>query len=283
MQYQKYDTLVISSGSIGGITILGSLHFLHERKELRFNKYIGTSVGSILCLLSLVGYSPLEIISHLCCSNLLTSFVANNINIFTGEGVFPFKRILVDIEKLLKDKGLSLNYSFSKLYEIYPKIITMVTYNLSEDKTEYLNKDTSPNMSLEQGIRLSCAVPFIFERVYHNSCEYVDGAFGSSFPVEYYTSKKILGINLEWRTTTHIKDHQHDILKFISKLLILPVKSSSRAKVEEYSRLVKHKIINLTLDSDEYSSLSISIPKIMDMFALGYKQTLRIEVKPKME
>ena len=58
----KMKTLVLSGGGLKGIAILGLLQKLYKTGKLNnFDKFIGTSVGSIISLLLSIGYTPLEI------------------------------------------------------------------------------------------------------------------------------------------------------------------------------------------------------------------------------
>ena len=60
-----FDTLVLSGGSSKGILILGALQYAQDNFLLnKINKYIGTSVGSIICFLLLIGYTPIEIMIY---------------------------------------------------------------------------------------------------------------------------------------------------------------------------------------------------------------------------
>ena len=59
----KFDTLVLSGGgSGGGIAIAGALTYLNEKKLLKnTSKYCGTSIGSLVLSLLMVGYDHTEL------------------------------------------------------------------------------------------------------------------------------------------------------------------------------------------------------------------------------
>lgn len=58
-----FDTLVISGGSVNGISALGALQYLRDNEYLNNIKtYIGTSSGAFICYLLAIGYTPVEII-----------------------------------------------------------------------------------------------------------------------------------------------------------------------------------------------------------------------------
>jgi hypothetical protein len=71
-EISHYDTLVLSGGSSKGIIILGALQYLIDNYLIsNIETYIGTSVGSIICYLLLIGYTPIEIIVYICKNQLL--------------------------------------------------------------------------------------------------------------------------------------------------------------------------------------------------------------------
>ena len=67
-----YDTLVLSGGGVNGILELGALQYCNDKNLLSSIKtYVGTSIGSIICYLLIIGYTPVEIIVYLCTHNKL--------------------------------------------------------------------------------------------------------------------------------------------------------------------------------------------------------------------
>ena len=66
-----FDTLVIAGGSSKGIVTLGALQYLYDNNiGKNINTYIGTSSGSIICFLLIIGYTPIEIIVYICTNQL---------------------------------------------------------------------------------------------------------------------------------------------------------------------------------------------------------------------
>ena len=64
-----YEVLVLSGGGTKGVLQLGMLHGMYTNKKINFNRihaYVGTSIGAISCFLLILGYLPVEILSHIC-------------------------------------------------------------------------------------------------------------------------------------------------------------------------------------------------------------------------
>ena len=87
------NTLCISGGGVKGISFLGALSYLLDKKHIDLNNihtYIGSSVGSIISLLFVLGYSIDELIDFILnfnfeilepnikCENIFTEFGFSN-------------------------------------------------------------------------------------------------------------------------------------------------------------------------------------------------------------
>ena len=76
------DTIVLSGGGIKGFNMLGSMEYLYDEYYIHHDKIknmIGTSIGSIICYLLVIGYKPLEIVSYICCNQIMENL--NDINV----------------------------------------------------------------------------------------------------------------------------------------------------------------------------------------------------------
>ena len=137
----KYNTLLLSSGGVKGLYILGSLHYLHEQKKLTINKFIGTSVGSILGYLLAIGYTPFEILAELIRQNIFKKMSKNMRSIsemVDGQGIFNYEIIHKCLEKFTMNK-IGKYITLKQLYDEYKKELVCVTYNLTKQKVEYMS------------------------------------------------------------------------------------------------------------------------------------------------
>ena len=61
---KEIDTICFSGGGTKGLVFVGAIKALVEKNVIdlsKINKYIGTSAGSIIALLLLIGYTPAEL------------------------------------------------------------------------------------------------------------------------------------------------------------------------------------------------------------------------------
>ena len=72
MENKKYNTLVLSGGGSKGIPMIGALQYLYDHDIIQeFDSFYGSSVGGILCVLIILGYTPRQIIIRLIQKNHL--------------------------------------------------------------------------------------------------------------------------------------------------------------------------------------------------------------------
>ena len=262
--------LVLSSGGVKGILQLGCLHHLYlENKLVNITKYIGTSIGSVINLLLLVGYTPIEISGFMCCNKLDVTTRTNTLHDFTHDFGFKSPEIFFDsLETLIQDK-ISYSPSLKELWDSTGCDFVCCTYNLTCNKTEYLNYLNYPNLSCIDAVKMSSNIPILFPKIIYNNCFYVDGAIFDAFPINYAQQHQtqtdvILGI-VVISTLTNV-DTNSNIIEYIQSLARLMLH-----KNHIYPTYDNINIIELTSHGiDDSMLLNISSDKIYECFTLGY-------------
>lgn len=208
---KEFDTLVLSSGATKGVIQLGMLHRLSQMVDFsRIRVYSGCSIGTVINLLLICGYSPLDIFSQLCLTNIfhidrdrihLSGMVSSILE--TG-GSFSIDSMFYPLESMVYEK-LGTIPTLSELLEMTKNHLVCCSYNLTNHQLEYLSPMTHPHLNCLEAVKMSCSIPILFTKFYFNSCVYIDGAIFDSFPVqrteqygiEYlHTTPKILGVNV---------------------------------------------------------------------------------------
>ena len=164
---ENYDTLVLSGGSVNGFVILGTLQYLYDNDLLHhINTYIGTSIGSLISFLLIIGYDPVEIITYMCVNSFINKL--KNINILAmirGLGAISFNVVQEQLEKMTIDK-IGYLPTLQEVKEKFGKVFICVTYNLTKNATEYLDYENNPSLSCITAIRMSANFPILFESIY---------------------------------------------------------------------------------------------------------------------
>jgi predicted acylesterase/phospholipase RssA len=175
------ETICIGSGGLKGITFVSALNNLEKNNYLSLNnikKYTGISVGSIICILLIVGYKLDEIIDIVINldyneikPDISLDLIIENFGFDNGENIINFLKNLI-LKKINKNDDIT----FLELYNITNKEFYVATTNFSKNKEKIFNFKDTPNVSVFMAIRMSISIPIIFTPVLFENDYYVDGA-----------------------------------------------------------------------------------------------------------
>jgi predicted acylesterase/phospholipase RssA len=266
-----FDTIVLSGGSSKGIMILGALQYAYDNFLInKINKYIGTSVGSIICFLLLIGYTPIEIMVYLCTHEILEKLQHFNIvAMINGNGALSYSGIYEQLEKMTIDK-IGYLPTFKDIKEKYEKELICVTYNLTDNKTEYLSYENNPNLPCLIAIKMSSNLPLIFEKFKYNNNFYIDGGISDDFAIDIgdKMGNKILGIVITIDNNSFSSDGE-TILEYIYKLIFIPIAQSMESKINNVSNNCK--IIKLSYNKLKFFNFNVNSKEKLDIFSIGYE------------
>jgi predicted acylesterase/phospholipase RssA len=115
--------------------------------------------------------------------------------VLQGGSLVKFEPIEKTVEDMIVEK-VGFVPTLAELETVYGKSLICVTYNLSDNKREYLSAITYPELPLTKAIRMSSNFPFIFEQCEVDGKYYVDGGITDNFPMNFAQteSAKCLGI-----------------------------------------------------------------------------------------
>jgi predicted acylesterase/phospholipase RssA len=265
------NKLVISGGGVKGLTILGYLHKLYENNLLdNINKYCGTSVGSIICFLLLIGYKPNEIFYILMEidfeSLLLYSFddILDNPHI----GLYSTKPILFTIKKMTKNKKISLKINFKELFEKFNKSIAITGVCLNDNSLHFFDKENNPNMEVIKAIEISISIPLVFKPVNYNNKIWVDGGTLNNYPINYFDNDldNLIGIKLKSEDIIIEQFNSHqDYLYQLMKCLLKSINNNKK----------KYKKITIELLVDNINDININNEKKLELYNQGYNHSIK--------
>jgi len=265
------NKLVISGGGVKGLIILGYLHKLYENNLLdNINKYCGSSVGSIICFLLLIGYKPNEIFFILMEidfeSLLLYSFddIIDNPHI----GLYLTKPILFIIKKMTKNKKISLKITFKELFEKFNKSISITGVCLNDNSLHFFDKENNSDMEVIKAIEISISVPLVFKPVNFNNKIWIDGGTLNNYPIDYFNNDldNIIGINLKSEDIIieHFNSHQ-DYLYQIMKCLFKSIHINKK----------KYNKMTIELVVDNINNVNINNDKKLELYNQGYNYSIK--------
>jgi|688.fasta_scaffold09444_13 predicted acylesterase/phospholipase RssA len=271
---EKFDSIVLSGGGSNGIIILGALHYyfdigLLQLKDIK--EYAGASIGSVICLLLVCGYTPLEIFKEI---QIVQDFfgIKESMNIIQNiknMGIISIDKFIDKIQNLVVRK-LGQIYSLKKLYEVTGKKLyvsaTDIT-NIREIKYSYLS-----DISCLDAVKHSCNIPIIFHRIKYKNNYIVDGGVANNYPWDYLSKdcKKVLGILLCGKNSIFEDDN---FLGYSQRIIITPIKLLSEIRYELSPSYVK----TVKLDCEKMSYININDEQKLNSFLKGYQQTKELD------
>lgn len=268
--FDKWDTLVLAGGSIKGISTLGAIQWLLDKNYLEgIKNYIGTSIGSLICYLVVIGYSPIEIMACICSQKITEKMSCIDINAgLVGKGAVSFNIIQEEIEKMTLSKIGTL-LTMKEMYNMFGKKMVFTVYNLTKNKIEYISEDNYPNLPCITAIKMSCSLPLIFEEVKYMDNYYVDGGIGDNFPFDYAKSigKHIIGIDIDSSCSSYKPMFQTNMLEYLCQFIKI---AFSVKNIEYDSRM--HKVITMKLNNINAFNFNMSTRDKLELFSLGYNQ-----------
>jgi len=281
-----FESLVLSGGGSKGLYTLGALRYADENKYLdTVNNYIGTSIGSVIVLLLVCGYKPIEIFQYIYMKeNFLDINQIIDVDIFQIHvkwGLAKSDKFISKIETMVREKykdKTSILYKFSdenrlptllELYNLTKKNLIICVSNVSKMVEEYFSYKTEPNLVCTEAIKMSCSLPMVFHKEEYKDCLYVDGGLVDNFPILHpdVVNTKTLAIYLSLDYSKNIISLQDYLIRIVS----LSAFQLSKYNMNHANKNCK--IINIFTKDDSLLKISMSSKDKMDMFVSGYDST----------
>ena len=262
-----FEGLVLSGGASKGFAILGAVQYLIDKGKLKNTKsFAGTSIGSVILYLFVIGYSGIEILIYLCSNNViekLNDCVQDKeswLDFVSEDGIFDYEIINKTLEDMTINKIKKIP-TLNELYVEYNKELYFTTYNFTKHETIYLSYKTHPDLNCLKALRMSCNLPYIFSKFFYNDEEYMDGGVSNNFPINVLDNIHVLGISVSYKPFIGINKYMD---RFFT-LLMLPMNIRESEKIKKLKD-------NLVLIDIEQSLLlfDISNSQKLDLFSYGY-------------
>lgn len=270
---KNFNTIVISGGALKGFAILGVIQYLWDHNLMsNVNKFIGTSVGSIISYLLCIGYTPVEIVVHLCQKKYIEKL--SEVDVFKaiqGYGAVSFSVVTEMLEKMTIEKIGTL-ITLSELWKRFDKKLICCSFNYTKQCTEFLNHENHPDLPCIVAIRMSSNLPILFEPYYYDFCHYLDGAIICNFPLHYINPKTDRVIGIKFKKPNLPNDKKEftgkDFIHFLYDLMLIP---SENLETHLTKNIEPHcNIIEIEIDESQSFNFNMSKTDRLEMFSMGY-------------
>lgn len=260
------EIVVLGPGGYKGFLELGAL--LHLEKEHFLSDvqtYVGVSVGAVVGLLLVSGYSVVDIIAEAVETNLFQDVSHLNFEeIKTNTGLISNDSIKAKLSQMVTKK-FGFVPTLNQLYMATGLVLVTVSMNIDTNTPEYFSKETEPALSCIDSVLLSMNIPFLFYKMRYKGCVFIDGAFGNPYPVDLYDDGKrdILGIYIE------TEDESASPISYLYRILnssIHQIKDRIRRSSSSRCRhlVLKSHIIDVT-------GITVDIKAKSDMIMAGHR------------
>jgi NTE family protein len=287
-----YYNLVLSGGSLKGLSFIGCIKFMEENNLVRsIRTVVGSSAGAIIALLFCCGMSSKEMVA----------FVKDEVKVYINHDV-DFEYMLDFFNKLSLDNGEYLIGLFKRILQKCTKCVDLndVSFidfakttgknlvicgsNLTKNKSDFFSVDNTPDMSIIKALRISVSLPIIFPPVLHNDDIYVDASLFNNFPLDYFTNhvyKDTLGICIQ-NTNNKTPFGQLNMLSYFALLI-----DSTYHKINEKcdDLLKNNRIVYVVFDDMEPYNFDINTLKfkVSETMLLAYIERGYHQIKDSFE
>ncbi len=180
--------LVLGSGGHNLIRMMGCLQTLLNVKYINqeeIENIYATSAGAILGVYICLKLNWETLIEYIISKPWTKKYETKPSAIFSAfdeKGIFGNEFVKDILEVQFKMKGLKTTITLKEFYE-YSKInLKMYSFNLNKFKSECLDHETYPDLSVLDAVYMSSTFPFIFKPMYINDSYYIDGGLDLDFP-----------------------------------------------------------------------------------------------------
>lgn len=259
------ENLILSGGSIKGISYLGLIKALYEKPDIYNNIKVfgGASIGSLFATCLALNISYEHLITFL--NQDFTELLSFDIEYLIEE--YGLDKGDQYIEMICEILGEYKDLTFKELYDKVNKRLIMSATCLNNYNVEYFDYISHPNMKIIDGIRASISIPFLFTAVKMNDKTYIDGAILEPLPISLFDRKNTLGIMIVDKNYRNGFISDLNTLQDFAYNFILCVKRRLDIlnNFEE-----KYDILHISLANINFLDFNINIEKKNQIIKIGY-------------
>jgi len=276
---KNIKNLIIGSGGFNGYQFFGIIKNLEEKNLLEnIDKFIGVSIGSLLCLSIIIGYKYNEMETFLIEFNYSKIFDLKLEKILIDEnikGLSKGENFDKLIKKFLTHKNFDQNITLLELFNKTKKHFIIGVSNISLDIGEYLDHINCPDMPVYKAVRMSSCIPIFFDPIEYNGSYYIDGVLKDGFPIQLISDQEIpltLGILLE-NSLEKYNISSMSSVDYIIHLYRTVMNDPIKYKINKYKSLLKLFILKNITNSFNYN-IEKNIRSELIQFGYEYCNTI---------
>ena len=245
--------LTIGGGSFRGISYLGSLEYLCANNLLDNLEYFyGTSIGSIIGIMYIIKYTPIEIFNIIKKLNLddYWKFNFDNIN-------KKYSLISDDFFKKLKSifsEKENPNITIKQFVDKYKININIFATELKSRKIIMFNIDTYPDVEVLKAVQASSSIPIIFPPTIIDDKYYLDGCVKNIDGIDYKIVNEDKNIHFVIKGT-----YEYENVNKVSEYLFELLQCVTSHKLQNENKIESEYVINIDRLDEHKNKIDFSI------------------------
>jgi NTE family protein len=254
--------LVLSGGGLKGIAHIGGIKALEDLDLLKnIDTFAGTSVGSLLLFLFVIGYTASELYEFTGNFDLGKLRNLEFMQLIEKFGMDDGKRFTYFLKKMLSAKKIDPDITFLELYNLTKKTLIMTGVCVNDLKISYMSYITYPSMPVITAVTISSCFPLVSAPISYDNKLWVDGGCIDNYPIRLFDDRldDVIGIYLDTiRDQNPVISNLEEYLKQVLLCLFTSVSILNINGYEKYTAHVKSQdksVTNYTLNMEEKNEL----------------------------
>ena len=275
----KFEIVALSGGGVKGLIELGALHYYYEKKlydPTVVHTYAGTSIGSVISLLLICGYTPMEIFTRVYTTDQFFDLGAcqSPWDVIQRSGLMSINGFAAKIGDLVKEKMGEIP-TLGKLQKQTGKTLISAVGNVTKTTGEYFSPDTHPNLNSLDAVKMSCNLPIIFQKISYKGNCYTDGGLTDGFPIHQVDDghSPILGIVVSG-TGCSLKDSS--FFGYMYRLINMTINTITKLRCQNLGDNVT--LVNIECRNVPLLQFSMPSKEKMTLFLQGYQEAETVDL-----
>lgn len=189
---EKCVNVCFAGGGAKGIAYIGVLEYLEESGCFqRIKTFSGTSIGALISLLAVLGYTSKELTRIICKLDIDKIKDIKIKKFFTNFGIDSCVKIVYLLKQFFLKKNINPDVSFKELYDLTGKRLDILATKLVDYSSVIFNYINTPEECVLNCLLHSMRIPFIWG--VNKKEVYVDGCFSSNIPIGHLNPNETIG------------------------------------------------------------------------------------------
>lgn len=258
------DVIVLGPGGMKGFLELGALIPFEKLGILDKTKVmIGVSVGSIILLMYLLGYSIEDIIQEGLNVKVEQDFADFNLENLKAKGIFSMNKLAEKLSNIVLRK-FGYIPTLKQLHNYTGIHFLIVTSKLPGSEI-HLDHISDPDLSCVNAVLFSSTIPFVFAPSEYKGMILYDGALTNPYPTNIFDNGEYNILGMYITADEHVEE---GFFWLINTIVRIPMKQLRIVNQNNASEKVRH--IELTSPTMDFTGVSSDDDEKNSMIKHGF-------------